>query len=200
MLFNYRWRCVSLRGSDSRDSRGRHGHRYGNLNHLRRRGIECPHHPEDRQVSEDNSDQGTHRDCKNLLKVHLSCPAIEQSPMQTNPMLVAEEDARIDGLYRVIQGKINWDNLVPTLLEAGKELEAMPGLKGSEKLDLLQKTLKHALKVSDKTDVEKEQILHYIDTVVPIAMQAATMASKNPLVNAVADQVQAVCIGCWTKH
>ena len=120
--------------------------------------------------------------------------------MQTNPMLVAEEDARIDGLFRVIQGKINWDNLVPTLLEAGKELEAMPGLKGSEKLDLLQKTLKHALKVSDKSDVEKEQILHYIDTVVPIAMQAATMASKNPLVNAVADQVQAVCIGCWTKH
>lgn len=121
--------------------------------------------------------------------------------MQTNPLHAPtlEEDARVDGLYRILKGRINWDNLVPTLLEAGKELESMPDLKGSEKLDLLQKTLKHALKVSDKTDIEKEQILHYIDTVVPIAMQAAMMASKSPVVGAVVDQVQAVCIGCWTK-
>lgn len=121
--------------------------------------------------------------------------------MQTNPMAMAtmEEDARVDALYRVVKGRINWDNLVPTLVEAGKELEALPGLKGSEKLDLLQKTLKHALKQSDKSDVEKEQILHYIDTVVPIAMQAAVMASKSPIVGAVVGQVQAVCVGCWTK-
>ena len=117
--------------------------------------------------------------------------------MQTNP-LYAEDDARIDAIFRVVQGKLNWDNLVPTLLEAGQELEAMPGLKGTEKLDLLQKTLKHALKVSDKTDVEKEQILHYIDTIVPIAMQAAVLASKSPLVKAVVGQVHAVCVGCWT--
>ncbi len=119
--------------------------------------------------------------------------------MQTNPML-AVEDARVDALYRVLKGKINWDNLVPTLVEAGKELEAIPELKGPEKLDLLQKTLKHALKQTDKSEVEKEQILHYIDTVVPIAMQAAVMASKSPIVGAVVHQVQAVCVGCWTKR
>lgn len=121
--------------------------------------------------------------------------------MQTNPIVAAslEEDARIDALYRVLKGHINWDNLVPTLLEAAKELEALPGLKGSEKLDLLQKTLKHALKHSDKTDIEKEQILHYIDTVVPIAVQAVVLASKSPIVAAVANQVREVCIGCWAK-
>jgi hypothetical protein len=26
------------------------------------------------------------------------------------------------------------------------------------------------------------------------------LASKSPLVKAVVGQVQAVCIGCWTKH
>ena len=121
--------------------------------------------------------------------------------MQTNPIhaTTLEEDARVDALYRVLKGRINWDNLVPTLMEAGKELETIPGLKGSEKLDLLQKTLKHALKQTEKTAIEKEQILHYIETVVPIAMQAAMMASKSPLVGAVVDQVQAVCIGCWAK-
>jgi hypothetical protein len=121
--------------------------------------------------------------------------------MQTNPLatVAMEDDARIDALYRILKGRINWDNLVPTLLEAGKELEALPGLKGSEKLELLQKTLKHALKVSDKSATEKDQILHYVDTIVPIAMQAVVLASKSPIVAAVVDQVQAVCIGCWTK-
>jgi hypothetical protein len=114
--------------------------------------------------------------------------------MQTNP-LREEMDARIDALYRVIKGKIDWDNLVPTLLEAARELEAIPGLKGGEKLDILQKTLKHALKESDKSVVEKEKLLHYIDTVVPIATQAAVLASKSPVLA----QVEAACIGCWTK-
>jgi hypothetical protein len=118
--------------------------------------------------------------------------------MQTNP-LHFEQDARVDAIYRVIKGNLNWDNLVPTLLEAAKELETMPGLKGSEKLDLLQKALKHALKESDKSNEEKEKILYYIDVVVPVAVQAAVSASKNPLVNAAVDQVAAVCIGCWTK-
>ena len=117
--------------------------------------------------------------------------------MQTNPMV--EDDARVDAIYRVLKGRINWDNLVPILIEAGKELEALPGLKGSEKLDLLQKALKHALKHSDKTDIEKEQILQYVDTIVPIVMQAAIMASKSPIVAAAVNQVKEVCIGCWTK-
>jgi hypothetical protein len=118
--------------------------------------------------------------------------------MQTNPLHM-EQDARIDAIYRVIKGNINWDNLVPTLLEAAKELEKFPELKGSEKLDILQKALKHALKESDKSNEEKEKILYYIDTVVPVAVQAAVSASKNPLVNAAVAQVEAVCIGCWTK-
>ncbi len=130
----------------------------------------------------------------------LSCPAIEQTDMQTNPLRNdAVDDARVDAIFRVIQGKIKWDNLVPTLLEAAGELEAMPGLKGSEKLDLLQKTLKHALKVSEKSTVEKEQILHIIDTVVPVVMQGVMMASKSPIVAAVAQHVEAACIGCWTR-
>jgi hypothetical protein len=114
--------------------------------------------------------------------------------MQTNP-LHFEEDARVDGIYRLIKGRVDWNNLVPTLLEAARELEKFPGLKGSEKLDILQKALKQVLKESDKSEDEKKKIVYYIDTVVPIAVQAAVSASKNPLVA----QVEAVCIGCWTK-
>jgi hypothetical protein len=133
-----------------------------------------------------------------LFRCHLLCRKNKPQMETTNPMF-AEEDARVDAVYRVINGNINWDNLVPTVLEAAKELEAMPGLKGSEKLDILQKALKHALKTSDKTAVEKEQILHTIESVVPVVMQAAMMASKSPIVGAAMAQVEAVCVGCWTK-
>jgi hypothetical protein len=105
----------------------------------------------------------------------------------------AEEDARIDAVFRVLDGKIKWENLVPTVLEAAKELEAMPGLKGSERLDILQKVLRHALKKSDMTMTEKEGMLYTIDTIVPVIAQAVVLASKSPILA----QVKAVCVGCF---
>ncbi len=99
-------------------------------------------------------------------------------------------DARIDGLYRVIKGRIHWDNLVPTCIEVARELETMTELRGPERLALLQKTLKYALKESDASVDEKETYLYVIDKIVPVAMQAAILASKNPIVN------QAVST-CW---
>lgn len=69
----------------------------------------------------------------------------------------------------------------------------MPGLKGSERLGLLQEVLKHALKKSDMSVTEKESMLYTIDTIVPVIAQAVVMASKNPIMS----QVRAVCVGCW---
>jgi hypothetical protein len=90
-------------------------------------------------------------------------------------------DVRVDGLYRLIKGRVNWDNLIPTVLEVARELQQFPGLKGPEKLDVLLKTLKFALKDSSIPDVEKERILHTIDTVVPLIVAAAKVASKFPI-------------------
>ena len=108
--------------------------------------------------------------------------------MQTNPMVL---DAQVDGLYRLVKGRVNWDNLIPTCIEVARELENMTHLRGPERLDLLLKTLKHALRESDKSAEEKERILFVIDTVIPVAMQAAILASKNPIVNQVVS-------GCWS--
>ena len=118
--------------------------------------------------------------------------------MQTNPIR-GEADAVLDmqitTVYSAIKGHVDWNNLVPTLLAAAGILETMTELKGAQKLDILQKALKHALKESDMSSVEKEQVLHTIDTVVPIAVQAAILASKSPVVNAIA---HSVCF-CWMK-
>jgi hypothetical protein len=166
----------------------------GDDDDLGRRGIESLNHPKDCKVGKDDCDQGSNGDRKNLVEIHLSFATTEQTEMQTNP-LRSEEDPRIDALLRVIKGTIDWNNLVPTLLEAAKELEAMPGLKGSEKLDLLQKALKSALRSSSLSAEEKEKSLYWIDTVVPVAVQALILASKSPVLA----QVKAVCVGCWTK-
>jgi hypothetical protein len=90
-------------------------------------------------------------------------------------------DVRVDGLYRLVKGRINWDNLVPTVLEVARELQQFPGLKGAEKLDILLKTLKFALKDSSLSAEEKEKTLYVIDTVVPLVVAAAKMASKFPI-------------------
>lgn len=101
-------------------------------------------------------------------------------------------DPRIDAVYKVIKGRINWDNLVPVCIEAATEIQQFTELKGEQKLELLQNVLKQALKDSDKSAIEKEQILHYIDVVVPFVAQAAKLASKSPIVSYVAKT-------CWKK-
>jgi len=90
-------------------------------------------------------------------------------------------DARIDATYRLVKGRINWDNLIPTVLEVARELQQFPELTGPEKLDVLLKTLKFALKDSSLAAEEKEKILHTIDTVVPLVVAAAKLASKFPI-------------------
>ena len=117
--------------------------------------------------------------------------------MQSNPLHEKEAamDARVDGLYKLLKGRIDFANIVPTCIEVAGEIEGMSGLKGGEKLELLQKVLRQALKESDKSAEEKESIMFVIETVVPIAVQAAIMASKSPIIA----HVQTACVGCWTK-
>ena len=108
----------------------------------------------------------------------------------------AVADAQIDGLYRVIKGRVKWDNIVPTCIEVARELENMTHLRGSERLALLQKTLKYALKESDHSVEEKEGYLYVIEKIVPVMMQAAILASKSPIVA----QVASTCCGIsWKK-
>lgn len=132
----------------------------------------------------------------------------KQTAMQTNPLHECKcaegeckcpsfekdtaMDARVDGIYRVLKGKINLDSIVPTCIEVAQEIESMGNIPGKEKLELLQKVIRQAVKDSDKTPEEKQQILSTIETVVPMVVQAAIIASKHP----VAAQVQEALVTC----
>ena len=100
-------------------------------------------------------------------------------------------DPRISGLYSIVKGRVDWSNLVPTCLELARELEHMTELKGPERLELLQKTLRFALYESDIPKDKKETYSFVIMTVVPVVMQAAIAASKSPIVN----KLQKKCCG-----
>ena len=115
---------------------------------------------------------------------------MENKPQMNDAIL----DARVDALYRVVRGRIEWSNLIPTCLEIAQELEQMKELRGKERLEVLQRTLKFALTDSNLPEEKKSEILMYIDTIVPIAMQAAILASKVPI-----RQIQAGCMTCWKK-
>jgi hypothetical protein len=82
--------------------------------------------------------------------------------------------------------------MVPICIEAAVEIQQFTQLRGPQKLELLQNVLKQALRESDKTLTEKEQIIYYIDTIVPFIAQAAKLASKTPIVAYVAKT-------CWKK-
>lgn len=114
--------------------------------------------------------------------------------MKANP-LRRTDDPRVSVLYRAVREDINLNEIIPSSLAIAQELEGMKGLKGPEKLDLLQQVLHHAVRCSLKSPEEKAEIVRMIDTVVPFAVQAAILATKNPIVA----QVQSTCIGCWTK-
>lgn len=123
--------------------------------------------------------------------------AFKQTAMQANPLheTQAAMDARVDGIYRVLKGRIDMENLIPTCIEVAQEIEKLGHVKGSEKLDILQKVLRQALRESGRPVEEQAEILRTIDTLVPIIVQAAILASKHPI----AAQVHAACVGCWAK-
>jgi hypothetical protein len=109
-----------------------------------------------------------------------------------NPMHTAL-DNRVDGLYRLVKGRVDWENLVPTCLEVARELEQMTELKGPQKLELLQKTLRFALSESNFPKERKESLSFVINSVVPVVMQAAILASKVPIVNTLQTSCFASC-------
>ena len=105
-----------------------------------------------------------------------------------NPM--HELDPNVNSLYAAFKGRINWDNLIPTCIDMARELEQMTHMKGAQRLALLQKTLTYAVQDSDMSESQKEATVYMIESVVPLAMQAAILASKLPI-----KRIQSVC--CW---
>lgn len=102
----------------------------------------------------------------------------------------------VNRLLKLFKNNINWDHLVPTCLAIAQELENADKLTGKQKLKALQDVLRLALLDAPLPAEKKEEILHQIDTTVPVVMEAAKMASKNPIVN----QAVSTCLLCITKR
>jgi hypothetical protein len=120
---------------------------------------------------------------------------VKHTAMPSNPLHEQEAavDAQVDVIYRCCKTQINLDTLIPTCLAIASEVQGCSQLRGKEKLVILQKVLRHAVHESKKSVEEKEQLVHVINTVVPLVIQAAILASKSPIVS----HVQKACVGCF---
>lgn len=98
-------------------------------------------------------------------------------------------------MQNILSDQIDLSNLVPTCIRIAQEVEKIGGMPGHEKLALLQKILREAVIKSGKPSQEKLQLYDTIDTIVPLVVQAAVLASKHPILA----NVQETCVSCWTK-
>jgi hypothetical protein len=114
--------------------------------------------------------------------------------MPLNPLHAEPE---VDRIYAIVRTQIRLDTLIPTCVTIAREVEHVQGLKGPEKLALLQGVLRRAVMESNLPNTDKEKHLFAIDKGVPIIAEAIIFASKHPV------EVQAVvatCVGCcWKK-
>lgn len=104
-------------------------------------------------------------------------------------------DPHAEKLYKLVSGRIDFANIVQTCMDVAREIEQIQGMSGPEKLSLLQEVLRMAVRDRKVSMTEKEESLYVIDTVVPLVVRAAIVASKHPIMK----QIQSACVGCWTK-
>lgn len=109
------------------------------------------------------------------------------------PSILSEVDEHVKKLHNIIKDQVDWDDLVPTCIELAKEIEKIGGLKGPEKLALLQDTMCYAIMACDMPKEKKHVAVVFVKTVVPNVMKAVMIASKSPVLA----QVEATCFSCF---
>jgi hypothetical protein len=109
------------------------------------------------------------------------------------PAVLSEVDEHVKKLYNIVKDRVDWNDLVPTCIELAKEIENIGGLKGPEKLALLQDTMCYAIMACDLPKDKKHIALVFVKTIVPNVMKAVMIASKSPVLA----QVGATCFSCF---
>lgn len=87
----------------------------------------------------------------------------------------------VEELYKVIGDKVDFENIVPMALTLCQRVEQIPNLTGKEKLELVMATLRYALRVAPIGIEQKRAVMEKLDTIVPLVIQAAILASKHPI-------------------
>lgn len=102
---------------------------------------------------------------------------------------------RIQSVFAVVKDEIDWNNPIPSCLRMAQVIENMTTLKGPQKLKVLQDALKFGLSETPLDAEKKKSILEFIENTLPTVMEAAILASKQPIAN----QALSVCFTCLKK-
>ena len=102
---------------------------------------------------------------------------------------------RTQSVFAVVKKDIDWSNPIPACLRMAQVLENITTLKGPQKLKILQDALKFGLSEASIDHETKKSVLGFIDGTLPGIMQAAILASKQPIVA----HAMAACFTCLKK-
>lgn len=120
----------------------------------------------------------------------------DETPLNVSP--------QIDDCYKLLKMKIDWKDLVTTVIAAAKEIEQMTHLNGEAKLALLHNTLLYALLMDESLPMaRKMEIRDFLTNVMPIVVKAIILASKSPVMLRTIDAIDDATCNClptlWRK-
>lgn len=119
----------------------------------------------------------------------------EQEIECVNPAYKPSAD--VDALFKLIEKRVDFVDMVKTSIEAIKEVEAFRHLKGEQKLELVKETLVFAVTLrKDVSPDRKKEIVHFIAHTLPPIARAVITVAKNPLTLRAIDAVDDACCNC----
>jgi hypothetical protein len=123
--------------------------------------------------------------------------ALSRRPSSIDLAVMPEKvDIYVRRLHAIIKDRVNFQDILPTAIELVHEIEKIKDIDGHEKLELLQDTLRYTLMSDTKlSSDEKSAALFIIKNVIPLAVRAMILGSKNPLVA----EVEAKVVGCFGR-
>ena len=102
---------------------------------------------------------------------------------------------RTQSVFATVKNDIDWSNPIPACLRMAQVIENITTLKGPQKLKVLQDALKFGLSEAPVDAEKKKTVLEFIENTLPTVMQAAILASKQPI----AAQALSACWTCLKK-
>lgn len=110
-------------------------------------------------------------------------------------------DARIEEILTALDlQKVDWSNPLKDALKIGQHIETLKELKGTDKLVLLQSTLRVLLSRSGISQEEQTVARRFVDDVLPLVISAAVLVSKGEFSLQKAAEVAAKTVEVIVEH
>lgn len=103
----------------------------------------------------------------------------------------------VDALFKLIEKKADFVDMVKTSIEAIREVESFTHLKGQQKLEVVRDALVYAMTLRTDISAErKKEIQHFVVHTLPPIATAVISVAKHPMTLRAIDAMDDACCNC----